>query len=272
MGTGYVFDPAWQAEQARLRALENLFDPATTHYLAGLGVGPGWRCLEVGGGAGSIARWLARQVAPGGQVVATDVDTRFLDDQGFGNLEVRRHDITGDPLEAEAFDLAHERVVLMYLPQREQALARMVEAVRPGGWVVAEAIHADADLAQALRAYTDPPAHAQLLATVMQAAAALVGAAGADAALGPRLPRLLHAAGLEGIGGQVHSPLWRGGAEGNFFRLTLEQLAAPLARSGLISAEDFERALEVSAQPGLLHVPLVMVTAWGQRPAASDDS
>src|SRR5215469_6283678 len=131
MSTGYVFYPAWEAEHARLRALENLFDPATIHHLAGVGVESGWRCLEVGGGAGSIARWLAGRVAPGGQVVATDVDTRFLDDQGVDNLEVRRHDITCDPLEAGAFDLAHERVVLMYLPQREQAMARMVEAVRP---------------------------------------------------------------------------------------------------------------------------------------------
>jgi ubiquinone/menaquinone biosynthesis C-methylase UbiE len=216
MSTGYVFDPAWKAERTRLRALENLFDPATIHHLASLGVGPGWRCLEIGGGAGGIARWLARQVAPGGQVVVTDIDTRFLDDQGLHNVEVRRHDITSDPLEAEAFDMAHERVVLMYLRQREKAMARMVEAVRPGGWVVVEAIHVDADLAQALQAYTDPPAHAQLLSAVMQAAAALVGATGADAALGPRLPRLLRAAGLESIGGQLHSPCGMVARRGTF--------------------------------------------------------
>jgi SAM-dependent methyltransferase len=269
MSTSYVFDQAWQAEYARLRALEELFDPGSIHHLAGLGVGPGWRCLEVGAGAGSIARWLARQVAPEGQVVATDVDTRFLHDHGDDNLQVRRHDIVSDPLEEAAFDLAHERVVLMYLPERERALARMVGAVRPGGWVVAEAIHVDAGLSRALLSYADPPEHAELLARVMGAGAALVGAAGADVGLGPRLAGMLRAAGLARVGGEVHSPLWRGGAERNFFRLTIQQLRDPLTQAALVTAQELERVLEVSARPSLLHVPLVMVTAWGQRPAAA---
>jgi cyclopropane fatty-acyl-phospholipid synthase-like methyltransferase len=67
----YVFDPAWQMERDRLRALESLFDGASTRHLVRLGVTAGWRCLEVGCGAGGIARWLARRVGGGGRVVAT---------------------------------------------------------------------------------------------------------------------------------------------------------------------------------------------------------
>ena len=66
------------------------------------GVGPGWRCLEVGAGAGSIAGWLADRVGPSGQVIATDLDTRFLEQQARPNLEVRRHDVVRDPLETDA--------------------------------------------------------------------------------------------------------------------------------------------------------------------------
>jgi tRNA A58 N-methylase Trm61 len=58
----------------RLRAAEELLDDGTTRLLARLGVGAGWRCLEVGAGGGSIARWLANAVGPDGKVIATDVE------------------------------------------------------------------------------------------------------------------------------------------------------------------------------------------------------
>src|SRR5262245_31886121 len=116
--TTYVFDQAWQDEHDRLTALESLFDPATQRHLARLGVRDGWRCLEVGAGAGGVARWLADQVAETGQVLATDLDTRFLHNRGRSNLDILTHDIVSDPLDGE-FDLIHARAVLGHLPERE---------------------------------------------------------------------------------------------------------------------------------------------------------
>src|SRR4051794_23198942 len=75
---GYVFAEESDIERARLTGLEATFDPITTDVLARLGVGPGWRCAEVGAGGGSIVRWLADRVGPTGQVVATDIDIRYL--------------------------------------------------------------------------------------------------------------------------------------------------------------------------------------------------
>src|SRR5262249_21391816 len=46
----YVFDQAWQKEHDRLSALESLYDRASRRHLGALGVGDGWRCLEVGAG------------------------------------------------------------------------------------------------------------------------------------------------------------------------------------------------------------------------------
>ena len=71
------------------------------HDLGGmtdLGVGPGWRCLDVGDGDGSVARWLAGRVGPEGRVTATDLNPRFLGGHGQPNLEVRRHNILEDSL------------------------------------------------------------------------------------------------------------------------------------------------------------------------------
>ena len=49
---------------------------------------PGWRCLEIGAGRGSMATWLAERVGPAGQVVATDIDTRYLERLDLPNLHV----------------------------------------------------------------------------------------------------------------------------------------------------------------------------------------
>ena len=51
-------------EDERLSLLEQLFDPTTRRRRAL--VRPGWRCLEVGAGRGSMAVWLAEQVGPSG--------------------------------------------------------------------------------------------------------------------------------------------------------------------------------------------------------------
>ena len=46
--------------------MSKILDPWTRRYLAGLGVGQGWRCLELGGGNGSITEWLCAAVGPSG--------------------------------------------------------------------------------------------------------------------------------------------------------------------------------------------------------------
>jgi Methyltransferase domain len=103
----YLFGQVREQERARLAGLSAQFDPVTIRHLAAVRVAAGWHCLEVGAGAGSIARWLAATVGSTGRVVATDLDTQFLDDLPCPPVEVVRHDITRDPVEQDAFDLIH---------------------------------------------------------------------------------------------------------------------------------------------------------------------
>jgi 2-polyprenyl-3-methyl-5-hydroxy-6-metoxy-1,4-benzoquinol methylase len=124
---------AFDDELGRLRLLEARYDTQTFRRLSALGPLAGARCLEVGAGAGSVARWLAAQAGPAGQAVATDADPRFLADAGKAGVEVRRHDILADPLEPAAYDLVHCRALLLHLADPQQALRNMAAAVRPGG-------------------------------------------------------------------------------------------------------------------------------------------
>jgi SAM-dependent methyltransferase len=50
------------------------------------------------------------------------------------------------------FDLVHARLVLVHVPDRAAALATMVAALRPGGWLLVE----DADTQHASPAHHPP--------------------------------------------------------------------------------------------------------------------
>src|SRR3712207_7018804 len=56
-----------------------LFPYTTLFRSTALGVGEGWRCLELGGGNGSIAEWLSARVSPSGSVTAIDIDPVLLE-------------------------------------------------------------------------------------------------------------------------------------------------------------------------------------------------
>jgi SAM-dependent methyltransferase len=74
----YAFDNDDPEAADRHGYLAEIFDGLTAQRLSGLGDLTGRRCLEVGAGGGSIARWLARAAGPAGRVLATDINTRYL--------------------------------------------------------------------------------------------------------------------------------------------------------------------------------------------------
>ena len=93
-GRYFAADAEADDELARLKLLEALCDPWTFRCLDGIGVRQGWRCLEVGAGAGSVVRWLSERVGSAGRVVAVDLDPRFLGDSARaerGGAPLRHH-------------------------------------------------------------------------------------------------------------------------------------------------------------------------------------
>jgi SAM-dependent methyltransferase len=120
--------------------LARLFDAPTQRALERVGVAAGWQCLEVGGGGGSVARWLAARVGASGRVLCTDINTRIIESHRGGppNLEVRVHDIANDPLPAASFDLVHAPPGAH---PRDRARARAGAhggGAQAGGWLVIE--------------------------------------------------------------------------------------------------------------------------------------
>ena len=74
-GAAYVLDNTWENELDRLRLLESVWDPGTISRLSALGVGAGWRCLELGAGAPGVPRDEdTRCTRPGGRGASKALD------------------------------------------------------------------------------------------------------------------------------------------------------------------------------------------------------
>jgi SAM-dependent methyltransferase len=265
--TTYAFDQAWQRERDRLAALEALYDDASRRLLDDLGLRAGWRCLEVGCGAGGMAHWLADRVGETGQVLATDLDTRFLDGHGRANLEVRTHDIVSDPLDEASFDVIHARAVVEHLADREQVVKHLAAALRPGGWLLLEEVDFGGATAGMLAEYVGAPEPQRAaMERIYRAIAGVFTAIGADPSYGRRLVSALTDAGLARVAAELHAPVVSGGNEG-WTRGSIEQLAERIVASGEATADDVEWFLAASAKPDFHYLPPLMVSAWGQRDA-----
>jgi ubiquinone/menaquinone biosynthesis C-methylase UbiE len=133
----YILDDASAFEYKRLDLMSKILDPWTRGYLTTLGVGEGWHCLELGGGNGSIAEWLAANVGTSGSVTAIDINPVLLELLSAQNLSVQQMDVRTGELASESYDLVTCRALLHQIAEHSpQVLARMAEAVRPGRWLL----------------------------------------------------------------------------------------------------------------------------------------
>jgi SAM-dependent methyltransferase len=262
----YGFDHAWEGERDRMALAELFLDPVTVRHLELLGVSEGWRCLEVGAGAGSVARWLCRRVGASGRVLATDIDTRVVEALAAedlcreGSLEVRRHDIVADDPLPGGFDLAHARLVLQHLPGREEALKRMAAAVEPGGWVLAEEL----DFASSTPA---SPHGGEAFQGVERAIHQLLSLTGFEPACGRRLPGLLESAGLVDVQCSGGLSVVAGGSPIAVWQAqTFEALGPRLVASGLATEPEIRRAVSLLTDPGFSLMTPALISARGRRP------
>jgi len=124
-------------ERMRLSMLAEARDPKTFALLTQIGIAEGMHCLEAGAGAGTVSAWMAAQVGDRGRVMSTDIDLQFHGEMP-SNVIVRRHDLATDRLPREHFDIIHARAVLQHVPTRDEVIGKLVDALKPGGWLVVE--------------------------------------------------------------------------------------------------------------------------------------
>jgi SAM-dependent methyltransferase len=258
MTTTYTLSNAWERERERLAAMHRTYGAGTVRAFELCGVGPGWRCLDAGAGTGVVAEWLADRVGPTGHVVATDVDTRWLDALGRDNVEARRHDLVVEPLDG-GYDLVHARLLVEHLPARDEVIAKLAGALAPGGWLVVE----DLDWSTAVSDQPWPEYEA-----VLGAVQAAMKAGGYDGRYGLALPRAFDAVGLVDVysafGGEGDRATGRAA-----WRLLVEPFREALVGAGLVTDDVVEAFLtRLDGGDDWVLFPPVMVTVRGRRATA----
>jgi SAM-dependent methyltransferase len=260
----YAFANARAVQPERLRLLSALLDDGTFRLLDRLGVQPWWRCLEVGAGGGSVAAWLCERTAPGGSVLATDLDTTVLRELELPNLEVRVHDVLADELPEREFDLIHARLLLAWLGTPQEGLRRMFAALKPGGCLLVE----EMDFHSVVLCEGLDPSTRTLFTRVIDAHHAVLAEQHSfDPFYGRGLDAALSTAGFEQVQCEGRLSVWRGGQPGGtLWRLTLLQLREQLIADGRVTAADVDTVIDLCDDPRLEFMSQATIAAWGYRP------
>ncbi|EWM19816.1 class I SAM-dependent methyltransferase [Kutzneria sp. 744] len=247
-GYGTTFHHRREGEWRRLVALADVMDPYSRTRLQTLPVPQHPAILEVGPGAGAMARWMADAFQPA-ELVVLDCDRDLLGRIGSAAIRTVHADLTDAMLaQPGQFDLIHVRNVLAHLPDPQVALDQLVSWLRPGGWLVLSDITDSASLT------SDPWA----LAVARVIREGLNTHVGSHLDWAPGFPQPLRRAGLEDVHVAIDvPPLVAGGPAQQFLSMTAQAL----------SSTGFAEVGEPG--PELLTVsPMAMVSAWGCAPHA----
>jgi ubiquinone/menaquinone biosynthesis C-methylase UbiE len=263
--SGYAIEGG-RADAVRLARQARVMAAATAAFLSRVGLGEGWACLDVGCGNGQVTVELARAAGRTGRAVGVDVDEEALAIARRSAREagVRAEFICADASaspERDAFDLAYARLVLSHLADPSAALRAMRSAVRAGGFVAVEDLFTGS-----LR--SEPPAPA--LDRLEEVYCATVRAHGGDPTIGPRLPALFAAAGLDRIREvTVENPMTT--VEDKIFLAELVEnmretmLAANAATASQI--DEIRAGVEAAARdPERIFYQARIHQVWGRRP------
>ena len=253
----YLLDHDWELEPHRLALLEHHADPTSGRRLQATGLSTGWRCLEVGAGRGSIARWLANEVGPSGEVVALDLDTSLLAGLDQPNVEVLCGDVLEVELPGASFDLIHTRLVLMHIPARRRAIERMVSLLAPGGWLVVEEL-------DWMAVQAEPDAERVALFEAFREALPTI-----DFECGRALLSEISEAGLIDTAADLRVDVIEGAtALGRWEQLSVQALSEEVLSAGTATEEQIDEHLGRLEDPDYHGYGFTWVGARGRRPSA----
>ncbi|MGW0576646.1 class I SAM-dependent methyltransferase [Streptomyces sp. NPDC002920] len=252
-----VFRPEQAGEGERVDFGALAYDDITMARLRALGVGPGWRCLDVGAGTGTVSRRLLDEAGVA-SVLAVDRDVRFLTGRAVPGLDVLKADITAPDFAPGRFRLVHARFVLMHLPEHDRLITRLAELVAPGGvLVLSDAVDLTSDR-------TPGTPYTAVMRAMWQGLGATIGT---DVSWVPSYPHLLRGAGLVPVAAEIHvPPLLPGSPISRFWADTWERSRAAMLATGLVDDAAVDAAIRYLGSDACAALSAGMLTVWGGKP------
>ncbi len=268
-GSGRYPIESRQGEFARLRmqAEAMAFDAGV--MLDRIGVGAGWRCLDLGCGVGGITDLLAARAGPSGRVVGLDSDPSKLgaarawaQGQGLDAVEFVEDDAYQSRLDRAAFDLVHVRFLFSTAGQIDALLAEALALTARGGVLAVQ----EPDV-ETLNCFPPHPAWERL----KSALEGVFGAIGGDVRLAQRLYRLLRGADLEEV---AYRPFLVGAtsdqAMADYLPQTVESVRSTILDQGLLTEPELDDALAACrahlADPDTVSTSYLVAQVWGRKP------
>jgi ubiquinone/menaquinone biosynthesis C-methylase UbiE len=193
-------------EHARLHLQGEVLEPATRRLFQTIGIGSGWRCLDVGCGPGATMGIMGDFVGPYGEVTGLDRDTKAgraaverLAATGtsryrFIEADMEGADVIGEP----QFDLTFARLSLLFARDPVGVLRKMYSWTKPGGYVAALDYYC-----RTMKLHPDFDAASELIRVIHETSER----AGQDMEFAFKLPVLFVDAGIgapDGTDSQVH--------------------------------------------------------------------
>jgi SAM-dependent methyltransferase len=259
------------AEIERLQAQAAIIAEPTAVLLARGGIQPGMRVLDLGSGPGDVAFQVAEIVGPSGSVVGIEQDqaqiavaTRRRDRLGLSNVDFRQGDARTF-VDAEPFDGAVCRLLLMHLPDATAVLAHQMQNLRPGGVFVA----VDYDMGGA-RALPE----VELYSRIREWLRAGFAHAEVDPFVGMRLLAIFDEAGYDDVGSLGLQSYWAPGnpQAAGYVVGVVRAMKDAIVASGAVTEDELgldtldQRLAEaLSASHAVYTVPTI-VAGWGRRP------
>lgn len=256
-------------ERARLLAQGALHAPQARELFDRIGVGAGWRAIDVGCGPLGVLDLLVERVGPTGSVLGLDQDERMLKmaveslaERGLGDVALVHAPAAHTGQQPEAFDLCHARLVLVNVADPAEVVAEMVRVTRPGGWVAVQEVD--------WVSWTCEPGH-PAWDRLVAAAQRVWQRAGMDVHIGRRLGDMLRVGGLVDVDARAHQKISRPGDLNQtllprFARICRERVLD----TGELTAAEFDALLteldEHLARPDTTVLDALVVQAWGRKP------
>lgn len=225
----------------RLALLGRVFWPTTAPLLDRAGLATGATCLDLGCGGGDVALELAQRVGPTGRVVGLDLDAEKISlarqhaaEKGLDHLRFDAVDVMAWS-ECEAYDLIYCRFLLTHLPHPRPVLAKIWQALRPGGRAILEDIDFSGH-------FSHPPNPA--FDRYVELYTEVVRRRGGDAHLGQKLFAMTRAAGWATPQLTVHQPTFFAGEGKELGLITLVNIADAVIAEGLATAAELQATVD----------------------------
>jgi SAM-dependent methyltransferase len=263
----YIFGST-ELEQKRLlrQALE--YEPQSSWLLDQLGMQPGWHVVDFGCGPIGILNLLAERVGNSGSVIGIERERRFVDAartelavRNLRNVQIKQVNALSSGLDRGAFDLVHERLLLVNIQERATLINEMVSLLRPGGVIALEDVD---DIT-----YTCSPMHPSwtVLFDTFQRA---FHADGGKAHIGRELCGYLYDAGVRNIKVKVHVDVISPEDPRRTTLLSLiDSLRDKIIDQEILTEDELERHRKAVTshlmEPTTVLIDKLFVQAWGHR-------